>query len=377
MPINLNNVKKPLRLKGHRRHYHWGDLDFIPHLLGEANPKKHPFAELWFGSHPEGPATVLPTGMPLDRWLASHGFDPFPLILKVIASKEPLSIQVHPDAEQAEQGFRTGRFPDPHAKPEIFYALCDSWLLSGFRSLEEISGLFKKIPEWRPLYQGWTPTEEGLRLLYRKLMTMPQEEVNGLLTPLVERLRREGPFESDTPEHWLLVADHHFSTPERRDRGLFSIFLLDLVHLKPGEALFTPPRRLHALLGGCGIELMRCSDNVVRGGLTLKPIDIETLLEIASYDPRPPQRILPEQKGVLRRFATPDGTFTLHQLKLPPRKVCHLDRSGPKIGLILAGEVQMGPALFRQGEGFLILVDDALEVLAHSEAEIFYGTFSA
>ncbi len=370
MREKFNNVNL-FRLKGHLRHYHWGDPHFIPHLLGEPNPEGRPHAELWFGSHPQGMATVLPEGVPLAGWLAERGLR-LPLLLKVVAARKPLSIQVHPDGEQARRGYRQGRFPDPYPKPELFYALKDSWFLSGFLPPQEIGDRLERLATLTPRWRRWLSLCDDPKRLYAELIALPQREIDALLDPVLERLRTSPP-PPGSMEHWLLVADTLYSGPSGHDLGLFSFFLLHFVHLRPGEVLFTPPRRPHALLQGFGVELMVCSDNVVRGGLTVKPVDPEAFLEIVSSQCSPPPRLgAVSQRGV-ERWAVREAPPLL-RLSLPSGVASPLHGEGPKLGFLLQGEILFGEERVRQGEGFLA-TGGPIELLAPGGAELFYSLF--
>lgn len=370
MQKSSNSVKRSCRLEGHLRHYHWGDPDLLPELLQRPNPEGRPFAEIWFGSHPEGAARVVPDGTPLPLWLAENGL-PHPPLIKLLVARQPLSIQVHPDAEQAASGHAAGHFPDPSPKPELFYALRESWFLSGFRPLEEIEEILLQLAEIAPAWRRFLPLPSALRELYAELMALPQPEVDALLEPLLDHFQNR-PLSPETPTFWLLLADRLYSTPRGRDRGLLSLFLLRLVLLRPGEVLYTPPRRLHALLRGAGVELMVCSDNVVRGGLTVKPVDRERLLEIASFETSPPLHPEPLSSEFLERFAA--GGLALHRLCLPPGARHHLEGEGPKIGFLIQGEALLEGERLRRGEGFYLAGEVEIEALGR--VELFYGSFA-
>ena len=244
------------------QHYVWGDREFIPRLLGAA-PDGRPWAELWLGTHANGPATMA-DGRPL-----ADVTGPLPYLLKVLAAAEPLSLQAHPGSEQARAGFAAGRYPDPEPKPELLCALTTFEALCGIR-----------------------PVNATLALL---------DELGA--GPLATALRRDGPgatiealYRGRIPIEPTVAAASSSSRPEatwvRRlgdrypgDPAVAVALLLNHVRLEPGEAIRLGPGNLHAYLGGAGVELMGASDNVVRGGLTVKPVDVDDLLAV--LDPTP------------------------------------------------------------------------------------------
>jgi mannose-6-phosphate isomerase class I len=305
-----------LRLRCGIQHYAWGDPDAIPRILTRPNPEQRPFAELWAGAHPDLPATALVEGtpVPLDRLVSeateqalgrdtATRFDgELPFLLKILAAAKPLSIQAHPDQRQALAGFeRENRehvplnaaersYHDPHHKPELLVALTDFYSLRGFKPLDDIARTLVEIPELAPLARVFRAQGEALAPLYASIMHLGQSQVNALLSPLLERLEKEDRKRRFTPEHpyyWLLRADREYSRPGHRDHGLFSLLLLNLVHLRPGQAIYLPAGELHAYLRGVGIELMANSNNVLRGGLTHKFVDVDELLQTLSFRAAP------------------------------------------------------------------------------------------
>jgi mannose-6-phosphate isomerase class I len=337
-----------IRLECGIQHYDWGDPDAIPHLLGTANPERRPFAELWAGAHPDLPSTAVIDGIriPLDE-LISETRDQIlgrriderfggelPFLLKVLAAGKPLSIQAHPDDAQARAGYdrenraglplnaATRSYHDPHHKPELLVALTDFYVLRGFRPLDELAQVLSETPELAPLDRVFRNGDGELSALYGHVMHLNQGEANTLLSPLLERLEiedRERAFPSTSRWHWLLRADREYSAPGHRDLGLFSVLLLNLVRLRPGQAMFLPAGELHAYLRGVGIELMANSNNVLRGGLTHKYVDVEELLRTLSFRAAPADLIegrpSPDEPG-LTGYPTPAGEFALCRLEL-------------------------------------------------------------
>lgn len=307
-----------VRLIADVQHYAWGDTRFIPQLLGIENPGQEPFAELWMGAHPDLPSQVVlhDVRIPLNE-LIDHGADQIlgptvatefggrlPYLFKVLSAAAPLSIQAHPTKGEAEAGFarenadgialssKTRNYKDDNHKPELIAALTDFYALRGYRPHAQIAQLLRETPELRDLMPDYQPTPASLRALYEQLMTMPQQEVNAILDPLVQRLAeadKQQHFTRDDREYWVLRADRTFSQGGCRDRGVFSVLLLNLVHLRPGQALYLSAGVLHAYLEGSGIEIMANSNNVLRGGLTPKHVDVPELIRNVIFEGEEPE----------------------------------------------------------------------------------------
>jgi mannose-6-phosphate isomerase class I len=316
-----------LRLECGVQHYAWGDTEFIPSLLGIGNDDNKPFAELWMGAHPDLPSKVHLSGdwVPLnelienatEQVLGSSVVREFggqlPFLLKVLSAAKPLSIQVHPSKERAREGYarenaagiplsaKERNYKDENHKPELLAALTDFYGLRGFRPVEEIAAALRDVPELGRLAKDFEPSSEALKSLYGTFMTLPQEEVDSVLDPLVRRLveaDKKAPFSRADREYWILRADGEFSRGGHRDRGLFSFYLLNLIHLRPGDAMFLPAGVLHAYLEGSGMEIMASSNNVLRGGLTPKHVDVPELLCNVAFEGGPAE--------ILRGVPTPD-----------------------------------------------------------------------
>ncbi len=296
------------------QNYTWGGTEYIPSLLDIENKEKKPYAELWIGTHPVAPAKVVVNNHPVllsdfinKTLLGSGSIEMFgttlPYLFKVLDAQKMLSIQVHPSKQQAAKGFarenkanipltaKNRNYKDTNHKPEIHVALTEFWMLHGFRPLEEIDYWLHKIAEFTPLLKTWN--RGNLSLLYETIMTMPQNQIDSILQPLVERLMplyRSQQLDKDEPHFWAARAADLFPLPGNHlDRGIFSIYLFNLLHLHPGQGTFQAAGVPHAYLQGTNVELMANSDNVLRGGLTPKHIDVKELLNIIKINPAPPQ----------------------------------------------------------------------------------------
>lgn len=252
------------RLTGVVQHYAWGDTTFLPTMLG-VEPDGQPWAELWLGTHAGGPGT-LDDGLPLVNVTG-----PLPYLLKVLSAAEPLSLQTHPSAQQAIEGFARGIYSDPNAKPELLCALTTFEALCGLRPIDATSALLDELG----IADGHLArvlTVDGARAalagLYRGAIDS---------SPVVDAC-----VDSDLPQAlWV----RRLATMYPDDPSVAATLLLNYVVLAPGEAVRLDAGNLHAYLRGSGLELMGASDNVVRGGLTTKAVDVDALLQVV--DPTP------------------------------------------------------------------------------------------
>ncbi len=334
-------------LRGAVQHYGWGGYDFLPTLLNIDNSARRPFAELWIGSHPKAPATALLAEgeRPLNELLA----EPLPYLLKVLDARQMLSIQAHPDKAQAEAGFARENaagiplsapernYKDANHKPEVHVAITGFWMLHGFRTLHDIAAQFLLHPELAAL---GAPTD--LRELYTTAMTLPQAQVDAILNPLLARLEWEHP-PKDSPAYWALRAARHFPRPDgSRDRGIFSCFLLNLVRLQPGEGTYQPAGVLHAYLEGVNVELMANSDNVLRGGLTPKHVDVPELLRTLSFEGGTPGILAGEDVSATESvYRTPAEEFELSRIAVGPGTPHTAMSQGPEAFITLAGQATL------------------------------------
>lgn len=292
--------------------YAWGDTASLPAMLG-LDPDGRPWAEVWFGTHPSGMSSVAPLdrdatgGLPLDTVAG-----PLPYMVKLLAAAAPLSLQTHPDADQAARGLAheaalgiapgsTAKiYTDPFAKPELLIALTPFRALCGVRPPRATDKLLRTI--------GGAATRLAQRLHNDGVAaTLADYLVDRRPTlALVEACRRH----RDIPEAALVLdLEHRYPA----DPAVAISLLLNLVEMRAGQALYLTPGNLHAYLSGTGVEVMGSSDNVLRAGLTHKHTAIEELLAIV--DPTPltdpvvrPQKVRPG----LWRYATPGAPFTVY-----------------------------------------------------------------
>jgi mannose-6-phosphate isomerase len=313
------------RLENTIQEYAWGDKHSISTLLGISNVAGKPQAELWMGAHPKCPS-ILMNGqekIPLDKFisrspLSSLGeltvkkFGKLPFLLKVLAAGEPLSIQAHPNLDQAKNGFERENqqkitldafnrsYKDDNHKPEIICALTIFHAMNGFRPIDQIvsnleliqNNFLKKLVE---VLRENTPTN-GLKLFFELLMRCDESDKKAVLNSAcaVAKNNHELAFE------WVLKLNKQYPG----DIGALCPLFLNVITLQPGEAMFLEAGRLHSYLQGVGIELMANSDNVLRGGLTPKFVDIDELLKVLKFEVSNLQILKP--KGFLSEKFFPD-----------------------------------------------------------------------
>jgi mannose-6-phosphate isomerase len=340
------------------RRYAWGSLSAIQQLLG-IEPDGRPAAELWFGAHAGDPSPAL--GTTLDRVIdvdpddvlgASvieyHGAE-LPFLLKVLAADKALSIQVHPNRQQARDGFDAEEaagiprdaphrnYADPNHKPELLCALTSFEAMCGFRPIAETLALLDElaIPELA-FVADHLREPDGLRAAFSALLTHP--EPANLATAVAAHASGDGPLRAA----WL--AAHDFPG----DIGVVLTLLLNYVRLEPGEAIYLGAGNVHAYLRGMGVEIMANSDNVLRCGLTPKHIDVAELLKITDF------RELAEPRwpidGATFRVPVPD--FQLARLESVGELDAEVD--GPAIVLCTSGTARISGVALSPGRAAFV-----------------------
>lgn len=388
-------------LKGVVQHYSWGGFDYIPQLLQQTNNGRQPCAEYWLGAHPNHPS-VVQTGegeVPLHRFIESGNgnvlgqnayqqFGRLPYLLKILDVRQMLSIQVHPDIQSAKEGFErennlgiaanaaNRNYKDDNHKPELMVALSDFWLLHGFKSPGLLTETLETVPELHFLTEEFAAN--GYEGLYRRVMTMPQAEVNSLLQPIADRimpLYRNGELMKKSEDFWVARAAETYCKNGDWDRGIFSIFLFNLVHLRKGEGIFQPAQLPHAYLEGQNVELMANSDNVLRAGLTDKYIDVPELLKHVRYQETIPQVLgTHEATKEAEHFSVPAPEFELYQYKLQNKDLA-LSAAGAEILLVLEGNaaIQEGTQTLnlKTGEAVFVTAGTGYSIVGTPAAVVF------
>lgn len=340
------------RLKGVIKHYDWGGKTFIPGLLHEKNPSDQLFAEYWMGDHPLGHASVeTENGWKQLRDLSG----PLPFLFKILDVKSMLSIQVHPSKTAAAAEFEkenamgvpldspVRNYKDANHKPELVVALDDFWLLHGFKGQEELTYTLLNVVELRELLPIFN--ESGYSGLYKHVMEMPQEEVSRILQPLIDNISeiyKEALPEKEDEDFWAAKAVQQFCKDGHIDRGIFSIYLFNLVHLRKGEGLFQDAGVPHAYLEGPCVEIMANSDNVLRGGLTSKHINVTELLKHTRCEPTYVNILEAEEIHPFEKlYVTPATDFRLSVFELAKGEQAELTVLRPEILIITTGSASL------------------------------------
>jgi mannose-6-phosphate isomerase class I len=357
-------------LYGQIRDYAWGSRSGIAELQGRPVPSAGPEAELWLGAHPGAPASVERAGTRVSlcelllaepgHWLGERVVDRFgtrlPFLLKVLAADAPLSLQAHPDAEQARAGHAADaardtalrNYVDPYHKPELLVALTPFEALCGFRDPAVSAAALAAfgVPELAPVVEALRTGPTGLRAAVRTLLAWPADERVGLLAAVVAT-------PADSPDAALA---RELAAVYPGDPGVLVALLLNHVRLVPGEAIWMPAGNLHAYLRGCGVEIMAASDNVLRGGLTPKRVDVEELLRVLRFE------VLDEPVCGARPVApavdcwpVPVDDFALHRVRVSAEvPSVTLTQPGPRVVLCAAGAVTVddgaGAVTLRSGQ---------------------------
>ncbi len=361
-------MQKLALLKGDVKHYDWGGVSFIPALLQVENPQMKPFAEYWMGVHPAANCTLeLNDGrevllrdyirMNPDALLGTAvnaAFGQMPYLLKVLDVKDMLSIQVHPSKAQAALDFEAENqkgtplnapdrnYKDANHKPELMVALSGFYLLHGFKPEKQLLQTLEAVPELHvfiPVFKT-----EGYKGLYKMAMELPQEEVNELLQPLINRiipLYLQEKLDKSSGDFWAARAAQTFIQPGSIDRGIFSIYFFNIVHLKTGEAIFQDAGVPHAYLEGHNVEIMASSDNVLRGGLTSKHIDTVELLKHTKCEATHPQVIPARGDKKEKVYPAPVPDFELHSYDLKTGDELVLEPATAELFLLTDGEAEL------------------------------------
>ena len=354
------------------RDYAWGSSTAIAELLG-TTASGGPEAELWLGTHPGSPAQTA------DGALSE--ITTLPFLLKVLAAASPLSLQAHPTTAQAREGFARENaagvpldaphrnYKDELHKPEIIFALTPFRALCGFRPAAETAASIERLlaaaPGDAPL-NGWLDrlgSDDDIRAAFEWLISRGagvDELVASLVAaaPLVEG------------EHYTLVTELAAAYPG--DPGIAISLMLNLAVLSPGEVLFLPAGNIHAYVEGLGIELMAASDNVLRGGLTPKHVDVAELLSLLDFTPLPVPYLRPISDGPTADVFRPNvRDFELVHVTGD----ADLSLASAAIVLCTGGAFDLNGQPVARGESFYVVDEPVLAV--RGAGELFVATTPA
>ena len=363
------------RLTNVIQQYAWGSNVLLATLCGRA-PAELPEAEVWMGAHPVAPSRIgkrsllelieaAPEASLGPRVLQRFGTK-LPYLLKLLAAAQPLSIQAHPSARQAREGFEqenalglpltapNRNYRDPNHKPELLCALTPFKALCGFRSVNDTASLLEALGQ-ETLAAG---LKDGLKATFEGLMQLPRAEAVRLVDAVVASCRQYvGRWEPECGNALVLQKLYP------GDIGVVSALLLNYLELKPGEAIYLPAGNLHAYLGGLGVEVMANSDNVLRGGLTPKHVDVAQLLKVLDFRAGPVPIVHPVLEGEEEVYLTPAAEFRLSRFTLD-RRSAQPPRRGAEILVCTEGKVIVGSVELKSGESVWIPAAEGLYALA-------------
>lgn len=368
-------------LKNQVQNYAWGSREILGRMRGVPVPTEQPEAEVWVGAHPAAPsrATVDGAESPLNELIVENPSrflrpdrtsDWFPFLFKILAIDAPLSIQVHPTPEQAIAGFEDEQargiaidapyrnYKDRYSKPETVIALSPMRVLTGVRPVEQLKTLAATFgAAWLAERAELSPKQ-----LLTEIIRLPEETASAAVQHLVDTapglLGASNDVVADAAE-LVRIVDGKYPG----DRGLLVAFVMNLVHLAPGESAFTPDGQVHAYVSGTAIELMNPSDNVMRAGLTAKHIDTEELIKVLGEKQDAPviQRPNPED-GPLGTYAMWDERMSVTRVRVEEGKPLSYTFKGISAALSVAGKVTIQA---KDGNGTDEFVLGATESVLH------------
>lgn len=397
------------------RDYAWGSTSAIAELLGR-EPSGGPEAELWIGAHPDAPSrpTDGPDGETLASLIASDpigalgqqsvaAFGPrLPYLLKVLAAASPLSLQVHPRLEQAKAGFAAEEaagvarhaphrnYKDDNHKPEMVLALTPFEALSGFRPPAEAAGLFERLTGLLAGSDAAEVTEqvaellrgqdgaESLRTAFARLINGGADvraAVDASAAAVRDRLPSAGATTPGSAADRALATVADLADAYPSDPGVLLSLMLNRVSLAAGEAMYLPAGNVHAYLSGLGIEVMAASDNVLRGGLTPKHVDIPELIRTVVFDAPGVPLLAPYESALGQQlYRPPFAEFQLQRIELGPadgvglREPVPVAQAGAAVVLVVRGSLTLdtpkGDLALARGESAFI-PDAEAPALAH------------
>lgn len=375
-------------LNGTIRAYPWGSRTLLPALCGRRVPSERPEAELWYGAHPASPSELAGSGTLLDAAVAADPratlggrvADPhdgqLPFLVKILAADQPLSLQAHPSPEQAEAGFArenaagvpvdapNRNYRDAHHKPEIMIALTEFRAMAGFRPVEATRELFAELdcPECDRYLTMLDPGPDGetdLRGLFTTWITIPGETRRELIDAIVARARVRGRRDDWIGDVLRTVVELNQRYPG--DVGVLGALLLNHVTLRPGEAIYLDAGQLHAYVQGMGVEIQANSDNVLRGGLTSKYVDVPELVRVLDFTPLADPRVVPvpSEEGPAGSvdYPVPVSDFVI-TVGHPPADGWRIDQDAPAILLCTNGHLEVADKKLSAGDALWLAAED-------------------
>tara|TARA_Y100000588_G_scaffold111297_1_gene122036 strand:+ start:375 stop:1571 length:1197 start_codon:yes stop_codon:yes gene_type:complete len=349
------------------KNYDWGSRTSIKNMFNISNPYDHPQAEIWMGAHPNGCSKIANTGELLSNVINNDKvgtlgekvvseFNDLPFLFKVLAAEKPLSIQVHPNKHNSEVGFAkenkigiaqnapNRNYKDGNHKPELLYALTSFRAMNGFRPIRDILTIFDELGLSTIVgivdLLRKEQNSSGLREFFYLIMSLNLKEKNRVLDELktIEPKKLKSTLTRDAFSYSEVFSEYYPG-----DIGILSPFILNIVDLQPGEAMFLFPETPHAYVEGTALEVMANSDNVLRAGLTPKYIDLDELIENVNFEPVEPSdlKMLPQLYGNRKVYPIPVIDFGFEVVNIEHGYDCELYTKSLEIIFCIEGDVRL------------------------------------
>ncbi|ELY2854263.1 mannose-6-phosphate isomerase, class I [Cronobacter dublinensis] len=369
------------RMRNGVKNYAWGSRTALNTQFGVPNPDEQPQAEIWMGAHPAGCSEIEVGANTVslqdaiakspDTVLGERTVEKFaglPFLLKILSAESALSLQVHPDKRQAEEGYaRQGNgagedYHDANHKPELVYAITPFMAMNGFRPCQEIVNHFLRLssPELMPALAEFQHNlnNDGLKNFFVSLMQLSLQEKNNVLCQLDESLHAGGFVHL---QEFLIRLQKDYPG----DIGILAPLLLHCITLEPGEAMFLRAGTLHAYVYGTAVEVMACSDNVLRAGLTPKKINLPELVSCTVFSETQEHalKLVPDIAGNERHYPVPVEDFRFSVMGNCQQKLIEVDSA--QILLVLEGLTTLRDT---RGEEMTLRVGQSVFIPAQTEA---------
>jgi len=381
------------KLHGVHRHYDWGGTQYIPQLMQLKNDQNKPFAEYWMGAHASAPAIIDTDqfgSIALDQLLQKDkSLGNLPYLYKILDVASMLSIQVHPNKSDAAIGFEkeekagisltasNRNYKDKNHKPEVMVALSDFWLLHGFLAPALMQ---KRLNEFQP-FKGLVNAfaNDDYKNLYQHFMQLETADSDAILIPLLEEAVasvKNGSVDKLHP-HWWANKYYQGVVPSAHvDKGIFSIYILNIVYIPKNHGIFQGAGLLHAYLEGQNIELMANSDNVLRGGLTPKHVDMNELMQHVLFKPTYPAvmegaPINPTEVN----YPCPVSDFGLSKLAIKAGESYTIHTQSIEMLLVMEGQMELQGQIYQTGEVALIKPEQAISI-GSSKGVLIFRSFA-
>jgi mannose-6-phosphate isomerase len=337
------------RITGFTKNYDWGSKDLIPDFFG-TDKSSEPIAEIWFGTHPLGESETIWEGKPLSESLGKK----LNFLVKIISADRALSIQVHPNAQQARDGFHYEQaqgialddpkrnYKDSSHKPEALIALTSFKALCGFRPRKDLILIFTEFGKSEPEFELLAKNLIG----GSNLAEVFQELIAN--TELAKRFNQT----VDTSQNVAMATEardlvQRLLVQFPDDTGALVALMLNEVSLEPGQAIYLPAGNIHAYLSGLGIEVMAASDNVLRSGLTSKHVDLAEVLKIADFNEFQEPKVRPRKLAEgLVEYPVQASEFRIYRAEVSGKNLlADLDLPASAMVVCTSGEVAVSTSL--------------------------------